>query len=66
MNCQQCAAEDRSRPAVCLCPSCQAGLCLEHRIRHERTLGPGGTRYGCEHRDTVASLRRGLPVLRAA
>jgi hypothetical protein len=66
MNCQQCAAENRARPAVCLCHSCKAGLCLEHRIEHERRIGPGGTRYGCEHRNTIASIGRSLPILRAA
>jgi hypothetical protein len=66
MNCQQCAAANRSQSAVSLCPSCNAGLCLEHRIEHERTIGPGGTRYGCQHRVTVATLTRALPILRAA
>jgi hypothetical protein len=56
MNCQQCAIESRSQEAVCLCPACSAGLCLEHKRAHERWIGPGGTRYGCEHSSLLRAV----------
>ena len=56
MNCQQCAVDGRSQEAVCLCPACRAGLCLEHKLVYERWLGPGGTRYGCGHQAAIAAV----------
>jgi hypothetical protein len=42
MNCQPCATDGHDQAAVGLCPSCSAGLCLEHRIEQEHYVGPGG------------------------
>ena len=68
MNCQPCATAGHEHPAVGLCPSCSAGLCLDHRIEHERYLAPSGTRYGCGHRVTAGERppRRSARVLRVA
>lgn len=48
MNCYLCEG-DRPRPAVAICPSCQIGLCKEHRIEM-RSHNQGGVRWTCNHR----------------
>jgi hypothetical protein len=65
MNCQPCAVAGHDHPAVGLCPSCSAGLCLEHRIEQERYVAPNGTRYSCGHRLTTAGGQRRTTRLRA-
>jgi hypothetical protein len=62
MHCQPCAIANTTTDAVCLCPSCKAALCLDHRIACEQHPGPGGTSYGCGHPESLAaSIRRRRP-----
>jgi hypothetical protein len=51
MNCYECAKAGTGTPAVAICLSCNAGLCLTH-VRETANLShPGGTSVavGCIH-----------------
>lgn len=48
MNCFECAVSGEAVPAVATCPSCGAGLCLEHLVEAQ-SYRVGGTVLGCPH-----------------
>jgi hypothetical protein len=51
MNCYECAKRESTTPAVSVCRTCGAGLCLEHTREAAMHL-VGGTHFDCPH-DTL-------------
>ena len=49
MNCLICTRTGTERTAVAMCPTCQAGLCLEHVQETARAQTPGGMNFACGH-----------------
>jgi hypothetical protein len=56
MHCYVCAEEEVDRPAVALCRSCSAGLCLEH-VRETAARFVDGNMYEYCHHDTWAESK---------
>jgi hypothetical protein len=51
MHCYPCAEQGVDRPAVAICRSCSAGLCLEH-LRETAARFAAGNMYEYCHHDT--------------
>jgi hypothetical protein len=58
LNCYECSKSGVEKPAVAICRSCSAGLCLEHLRETAAYLPTGGIRYSCAHDTWSASKRR--------
>ncbi len=49
MLCYSCAEQGIQQPAVALCRSCSAGLCLEHLRETAAHFGSDNILAGCHH-----------------
>ena len=58
MNCYECSKSGVDKPAVAICTSCSAGLCLEHLRETAAYLGTGAIRPSCPHDTWSISARR--------
>ena len=56
MHCYVCAEQEVERPAVALCRTCSAGLCLEH-LRETAARFAQGNMYEYCHHDTWAESK---------
>jgi hypothetical protein len=56
MNCYECSKKEAETPAVSVCMTCGAGLCLEH-TREAAGYRVGGTTFGCPHDTKLDSSR---------
>jgi hypothetical protein len=63
MQCYCCAEQGIEQPAVALCRSCSAGLCLDH-LRETATRFESATILDSCHHDTWAATRQPLQALR--
>jgi len=57
MRCYPCAEQGVDRPAVALCRSCHAGLCLEHLRETATKIAAGHMLETCDH-DTWTATER--------
>jgi hypothetical protein len=55
MLCYSCAEEGIDRPAVALCRSCTAGLCMEHLRATASHLASSHILDGCHHDTWIAT-----------
>jgi hypothetical protein len=49
LNCYECSKSGVDKPAVAICKSCSAGLCLEHLRETAAYLATGAIRPSCAH-----------------
>ena len=66
MLCYPCAQQGIDRPAVALCRSCTAGLCMEHLRATASHLASGHILDSCHHDTWTATTRpAGAPSIRS-
>jgi hypothetical protein len=65
MLCYSCARNGVERPAVALCTSCSAGLCLEHLRKTSARFASDNALAACHHDTWTASDPR-HPVARGS
>ncbi|MBA3806877.1 MAG: DUF2180 family protein [Solirubrobacterales bacterium] len=58
MHCYPCAEQGVNQPAVALCRSCSAGLCLEHLRETADMFAAGHILESCHH-DTWGASKTG-------
>lgn len=59
MNCYECSKSGAAKPAVAICRSCSAGLCLEHLREAAAYLATGAIRTSCAHDTWTAGGQAG-------
>lgn len=65
MLCYSCAEHGIDRPAVALCRSCGAGLCMEHLRETASRFATGHILDSCHHDTWVATKRAAHPAVRS-
>jgi hypothetical protein len=65
MRCYECAKLGTAEPAVAVCRSCSAGLCLAHLRETANFMATGAIRPSCQHDTWLPARGHQLGALRA-